>query len=201
MEGAGSRDISNYYLGGVMPSSLNRSMHEEGYSSGAASDPLSLVHSSAREVDLNAVGNAFNVNLGTGSLNLSAEEQSTMMKSIQEIFDLEEEDEEMTDGDGDEEEEEPVVDLEDQMRRTERLKGVLSTLAQLWWSDSEHMDLVAEKLADGSRDREWLCSILISNLLHSDFRVHIHGFLFTIYEHWQFSAPLSHDRSVLIPRS
>ena len=47
-----------------------------------------------------------------------------------------------------------MVDLEDRHRRTERLKGGLSMLARLWWSDSEHMGLAAEKLADGSRDRE-----------------------------------------------
>jgi len=86
-------------------------------------------------------------------LEISAEEQSNMMKSIQEIFELEEEqaneEEQMRD-----EDEEPPVDLEDQQKRTEKLKGVLSTLAQLWWSDSDHMDLAAEKLADGSRDRK-----------------------------------------------
>ena len=154
MEGAGSRDISNYYLGGVMPSSMNR-QPEPPSSSGAATDPLTLPVTSTRQADLNAVANQFNVNLGQGRLNLSVEEQMSMMKSIQAIFELEEElpneDEEMVGGD---EEEEPVIDLEDQQRRTERLKGVLSTLAQLWWSDSVHMDLVAEKLADGSRDRE-----------------------------------------------
>ena len=122
----------------------------DSYSSGT--DPLALY--SRRQPDLNAVGNAFSVNLGQGSLNLSVEEQGGMMKSIGEIFELEEEvqgeNDDMADGD----EEESVVDLEDQQRRTERLKGALSMLAQLWWSDSEHMDLVAERLADGSRDRE-----------------------------------------------
>ena len=141
MEGAGSRDISNYYLGGMMPS--RKEMQAEPSTDTELHNP--------RQVDLHALGNAFNVNLGQGSLNLSAEEQGTMMKSILEIFELEEgEDEEM----GDEDEDEVIVDLEDQMRRTERLKGVLSTLAQLWWSDSDQMDLAAEKLADGSRDRE-----------------------------------------------
>jgi hypothetical protein len=87
---------------------------------------------------------------GSLVLNISAEEQSYMIKSIQAIFETEEEPSKEDEG----EDEEPVVDLEDQQRRTERLKGVLSTLARLWWSDSEHMDSVAEKLADGSRDRE-----------------------------------------------
>jgi hypothetical protein len=87
------------------------------------------------------------------SLRLSDEEQSAMMQSIASIFELEEEqvaqDESMDDGD-----EDVKVDLEDQNQRTDRLKRALSTLAQLWWPDSEYMDLVAEKLADGSRDRE-----------------------------------------------
>lgn len=154
MEGAGSRDVSNYYLGGVMPSSLNR--QEETYSSEVAADPHSLLGSSARQTNLSAVANQLDANLGQRNLNPSAEEQVSMMKSIQEIFELVEEqpneDDEMVHVD---EEEEPVVDFEDRQRRTERLKGVLSTLAQLWWTDSEHMDVVAEKLADGSRDREW----------------------------------------------
>lgn len=88
------------------------------------------------------------------NLDISAEEQSNMMKSIQEIFELEEEQTNEEEQMRDEDEEEPPVDLEDQQRRTEKLKGVLSTLAQLWWSDSDHMDLAAEKLADGSRDRK-----------------------------------------------
>jgi len=97
-------------------------------------------------------------------LEISAEEQSNMMKSIQEIFELEEEqaneEEQMRD-----EDEEPPVDLEDQQKRTEKLKGVLSTLAQLWWSDSDHMDLAAEKLADGSRDRKLIFCRLVSIIL------------------------------------
>lgn len=87
------------------------------------------------------------------NFNFSVEEQSSMMRTIEEIFLLEEElpkeDQEMGD-----DEEEPEIDLEDQQRRTTKLKGVLSTLAQLWWSDSEQMDVAAEKLADGSRDRK-----------------------------------------------
>jgi hypothetical protein len=88
------------------------------------------------------------------NFNFSVEEQSSMMRTIEEIFLLEEElpkeDQQM----GDDDEEEPEIDLEDQQRRTTKLKGVLSTLAQLWWSDSEQMDVAAEKLADGSRDRK-----------------------------------------------
>ncbi len=84
---------------------------------------------------------------------LSLKSQTKMSRSIVEIFELEEEstseDEEMGDDDN-----EPVVDLEDQRRRTNRLRGVLPTLAQLWWSDSDQIVLVAEKLGDGSRDRK-----------------------------------------------
>lgn len=104
---------------------------------------------------------AFNINdiLGNNLLDanvlnvpLSAEEQGHMMESIATIFELEEEQPKEDEDEDDETEE--VVDFEDRERRTERLKGVLPTLAQLWWSDSVHMDLVAEKLADGSRDRK-----------------------------------------------
>jgi hypothetical protein len=89
------------------------------------------------------------------SLPLSLEDQKAMASRIKAIFDIEEhpkdEDVEMNDG---EEDGEPVIDLEDRKRRTEVLKSILSTLAQLWWSDSEEMDIVTEKLADGSRDCE-----------------------------------------------
>jgi hypothetical protein len=99
-----------------------------------------------------------------GSLSLSVEEQTSMIKSIQDIFELEEdpkEDEEMV-TDEDDEDNEPVVDLEDQARRTEKLKGLLSILAQLWWAGSEQMDLAAEKLADAGRNREFLHEALPS---------------------------------------
>jgi hypothetical protein len=98
------------------------------------------------------------LNVAPGSLSLSAEEQASMIKSIQDIFELEEdskEDEEMATGEGDENDE-PVIDLEDQARRTERLKGVLSILAQLWWAGSDQMDLAAEKMADAGRNRKSL---------------------------------------------
>jgi hypothetical protein len=133
-----------------MPSSSSRQTEPEPEST--ATDPLDLLNSRPGPSDL---GFGSNVPGQEGmSISLSVEEQSIMMKSIQEIFELQEsQDEEMGEVD---EDEEPVVDLEDQERRTERLKGALSTLAQLWWSDSELMDLVAEKLADGSRDREFL---------------------------------------------
>jgi hypothetical protein len=97
------------------------------------------------------------LNVAPGSLGLSIEEQNSMIESIQNIFELEEEDqkedEEMVTGE-DDEDNEPVVDLEDQARRTEKLKGVLSILAQLWWAGSEQMDLAAEKLADAGRNRK-----------------------------------------------
>ncbi len=54
----------------------------------------------------------------------------------------------------DDDDEEEEVDLEDQTRRTERLRAVLPTLAHLWYSGSEQMDVATEKLADRSRDRK-----------------------------------------------
>jgi hypothetical protein len=86
---------------------------------------------------------------------VSVEQQVKMSRNILNLFELEEvpqnEDEEMADGEDDDE---PEVDLVDQQQRTERLKGVLPTLAQLWWANSDQMDVVTEKLADGSRDRK-----------------------------------------------
>lgn len=90
------------------------------------------------------------------NLTLSAEDQAKVTASIEAIFQSgaespSEEDQEMADAD----EGEPKVDLEDQQLRTENLKGILPTLAQLWWSRSEHMDQAVEKLADGCRTREF----------------------------------------------
>jgi len=85
---------------------------------------------------------------------LSDAEQRAIIMNIQDIFALDEDeraDESMEDSD---EEEEEVVDLEDRRKRTERLVGVLDAVSQLWWSRSEYMDLVTERLADGSRDRK-----------------------------------------------
>jgi hypothetical protein len=98
---------------------------------------------------------------------LSPESQIKMSRSIMDIFEPEEstnDDTEMLDDD----EEELAVDLEDQRRRTDRLGGVLPALAQLWWSDSDQITLVAEKLGDGSRDRELL------SLLNTDHHFSAH---------------------------
>ena len=141
MEDSGSRDIANYYLGGRMSFDKRQTVT-------TVADPLDSVTSRPTP------SYVFAPSEGGLNVSLSAEEQSRMMKSIQEIFELEEEPGREAEAMADEgEDEEPVIDLEDQARRTERLKGVLSMLAQLWWRDSEHMDIVAEKLADGSRDR------------------------------------------------
>ncbi|KAL3427756.1 GTP binding protein [Phlyctema vagabunda] len=98
---------------------------------------------------------------------LTEDQQHHMMASISDVFDLEEEppreDEEMVGNEADEEE---VVDVEDQQRRTERLKSILATLAQLWWSDSRYMDVVTEKLADGSRDPKWRIPLGNSGVLN-----------------------------------
>ena len=85
-----------------------------------------------------------------GNMSLSEEDLKAMNKRIQEISQLEEDDESADVGM--DEDAEPVLDLEDQNRRTEKLKGILSTLAQLWWSDSDQLDSVVEKLADGCRN-------------------------------------------------
>jgi hypothetical protein len=134
-----SGEVPDSYIDGALPA--------DGLQPDYA-DPLGLP--AARPSDdspMNYVSNP-----SSSSLNLSAE-QNVMMRDIEEIFRLEEEqpkeDQEMG-GDDDEEE----IDLEDQQRRTAKLKGILPTLTQLWWSNSEHMDLATEKLADGSRDRE-----------------------------------------------
>ncbi|KAH8598786.1 armadillo-type protein [Bisporella sp. PMI_857] len=93
-----------------------------------------------------------------------------MVKSIQEIFELEESARSgELDGEGDEEmgdDDEEEVDLEDRERRTGKLKGLLGMLAQLWWADSEHMDMAAEKLADGSRDPKWRVPLGDSGVLN-----------------------------------
>jgi hypothetical protein len=138
-------------------------------------DPLDFSSSTSPPIITSSI-----LNVAPGSLSLSIEEQNSMVTSIQNIFKLEEEDpkeeEEMAEGE-DDENEVPVVDLEDQARRTERLKGVLSILAQLWWADSQQMELAAEKLADASRDCKSLYSralpsihfVFLSNQgLHSD---------------------------------
>ncbi|KAG9248402.1 armadillo-type protein [Calycina marina] len=89
------------------------------------------------------------------SRKLSEKELDVIMSSIQHIFKLEEEsqseDVSMVGDDIDE----PAVDPQDQERRKTRLRSLLSTLAHLWWSDSEHMDAATEMLANGSRDPKW----------------------------------------------
>jgi hypothetical protein len=86
---------------------------------------------------------------------LDEEEQRNMSRSITALFELEEEAEKEDEvmGEGDEDTEE-VVDVEDRVRRTERLKKALPMLAHLWWQDSLFIDEAAEKLADGARDGE-----------------------------------------------
>ncbi len=89
-----------------------------------------------------------------GSRPLSAEDQKTLMRRVQDISDFEEE-YESEDVEMGDEEVEPVIDLKDQLRRTEKLKGILSTLAQLWWADSDQLDFAVEKLADRCRNRRF----------------------------------------------
>lgn len=124
--------------------------------------PLNMLSSGASE------NSSMDYVLNSGSLNLhlSSKEQAELMAGIEAIFqsdgELPSEDQEMADDD----DEEPKVDLEDQQKRTEKLKGILPTLAQLWWCRSEHIDLAAEKLADGSRNCESMTFSAISIFLY-----------------------------------
>jgi hypothetical protein len=100
--------------------------------------------------DLSSLSYAFDS--GPFSLSLPTEKQTSLMESIEAIFESESAgDQEMLDAD----EEEPQVDLEDQKERVEKLRGVLPTIAQLWWCRSEYMELAVQKLADGSRNRKF----------------------------------------------
>jgi hypothetical protein len=47
-----------------------------------------------------------------------------------------------------------VVDLEDQMLRTEHLRDIKLRHGEIWWPNSAHAAAVAERLADLSKDRE-----------------------------------------------
>jgi hypothetical protein len=90
---------------------------------------------------------------------LSIDDQKAMASKVEAIFELEEMDEpsvdlDMDDGETEDKDTEQIVDLQDQQRRTEKLKSILPTLGQLWWAASEEIDVVTERLADGSRDRE-----------------------------------------------
>ncbi|KAM0141547.1 hypothetical protein ACHAO1_001735 [Botrytis cinerea] len=95
---------------------------------------------------------------------LTEEEQKDMSSSIADIFKLEEQSVSAEDVDMDDDAEE-VVDVEDRERRTERLKGALGKLVQLWWQDSIAINEAAEKLADGSRDHENRARVVASNCI------------------------------------
>ncbi|XMA10138.1 hypothetical protein WAI453_002929 [Rhynchosporium graminicola] len=144
----------------------------EGHSA-SPTDPLELEN--ARSLVQNPTSDV----LGTDSLNLmlTTEQAAAISKSILEMSHLEEdpvkEDQVMR---GSDDEIEEVVDVEDQERRTARLKGVPPLLAQLWWADSERIDMVAEKLADGSRDPRWRIPLGDSGVLNfflEIFREHV----------------------------
>lgn len=99
---------------------------------------------------------------------LSGEDQKAMAARVKAIFEQEEDDPgQDVEMDGAEDEDaEPVIDLEDQRRRTESLKGILSILAQLLWAGSEEMDFVAETIGDGSRDPRWRLPLGDSGVLN-----------------------------------
>ncbi|KAK0122658.1 hypothetical protein ONS96_009696 [Cadophora gregata f. sp. sojae] len=162
--------MSNSHIKGGVPADAHQS---------APTDPLELVNTSR-----SLVQNPTSDVLGTNSLNLllTPEQAAAMSKSVLDVFQLDEEpqNEDQAMGDGDD-----VVDLEDQQRRTERLKGVLPILAQLWWADSDQIDFVAEKLADGSRDPKWriplgdsgvlnfFLEIFSGHVLRHTFKIHV----------------------------
>lgn len=91
---------------------------------------------------------------------LSEETLKLAMKSVVDLFVLEEDhvDPNAMDVEN-EDDEEPPVDLEDQAKRVQRLGDILPALEQLWWNKSEHLAGAAEKLADGSRDRKLFCYV------------------------------------------
>lgn len=138
--------MENYFKGSE-PSGLEEDMRAE------PTDPLDLLTSKSNPT--NSVSPSDFLNLSSSNISLTDEEQTKMSKNIQEIFELEEEpdneDDVMKDGD----DEEPEMNPEDQARRLEKLKHIYTSLTQLWWSGYEHMDLVTEFLADGSRDPRW----------------------------------------------
>lgn len=87
------------------------------------------------------------------NVSLSLDEQKAAMQSILDIFELDEELPDQNGGsDSDGIDADQTVDLEDQHRRTERLRGICPALDRLWWAGSEYMTSAAEKLADSSRD-------------------------------------------------
>ena len=131
-----------------VPSLDSESSMEGTFPAGSMQTPVAALSPDQVASPVLPIGNVItSSNLG---LDPSQEELYHMVQTVVSVFELEEGpavDHEMSD-------EDEEVDLEDQKRRTDRLKEGLSTVAQLWWSGSEYMDVVAEKLADGSRDRK-----------------------------------------------
>jgi hypothetical protein len=118
---------------------------------------------------------AYNVPaVGSRSRNIpvSEAEAKAAMQSILDIFDLDEElPGQPRENEQDDDDTELPIDLEDQNRRTERLRSVYPALDQLWWTGSDYMTGAAEKLADGCRDRKsspimfWRIKLVIPNSL------------------------------------
>lgn len=59
-------------------------------------------------------------------------------------------------GGDEDDDEEPGLTAEETSYRIARLKDVLLEAQSAWDSGSEDLDRIAEKLGDGSRQREWL---------------------------------------------
>ncbi|TVY36666.1 hypothetical protein LOCC1_G006584, partial [Lachnellula occidentalis] len=144
----------------------DHSMGSSEASNSGARDPLDFLTSNipSRTTPISPISISRPSNL---NMNLSEDAMLAMLKQIRDIVDSEPEDENedqvMAEDDEDVEEE---VDLEDQQRRTDKLKMALSPLAQLWWSGSEQIDLAAEKLADGSREVKWRIPLGDSGILN-----------------------------------
>jgi hypothetical protein len=145
-------DQSDWYMGEGISDELSAGLDSE------PTDSLEVFVSNNERLPLgNVLSKSSRLNIP-----LSPKSQNKMMRNVVEIFELEE-DSPHEDVEMGEDDDEPVVDLEDQRRRTERLRGVLPALAQLWWSDSDQIGLAAEKLGDGSRDRKLL---FFQNIVH-----------------------------------
>jgi hypothetical protein len=86
---------------------------------------------------------------------LPDEEQARMMRTVEEVFHLDEsllDPNSMANSVDFDPDDVSQIELEDQVRRTARLRKILAVLQQLLASGSNCMALATEKLADGCRD-------------------------------------------------
>jgi hypothetical protein len=146
------------------------------------------------------------ISIATSSTTVPKEEQKAAMQSILDIFQLDEELLDQSDANElDEDDEGQEINLEDQMQRIERLRGIYPALHRLWWTGSEYMVGAAEKLADGSRDRKsaWILTSHRSPIPKSMTTTYLHEeqYLYSVsslHIHlWTFAVPcMSHFPSL-----